>query len=67
MFIQSVGEEYQVVKRGSEYHGCWKEYNVEKSESNIILPIILMLLERISRGGKKIKILKMVVGKNIKM
>ena len=26
----SVGEEYQVVKRGREYHSCGEEYNVEK-------------------------------------
>ena len=30
MFIKSVGEEYQVVKRGREYHGRRQEYIVEK-------------------------------------
>ena len=29
-FIKSVGEEYQVVRRGREYHGCEEEYNVAK-------------------------------------
>ena len=62
----SVGEEYQVMKRGKEYKGCGEKYNVEK-ESNIIFHIILMLLGRISCGekgktaeisGKKIKIKK---------
>ena len=28
----SLGEEYQVVKKGREYHGCEEEYNVEKME-----------------------------------
>ena len=51
----SVGEEYQVVKRGRHYNGCREKYNVEKG-GNIILPIILRLLGRISNGeeGKKI-------------
>ena len=31
-FVKSVGEEYQVVKRGRECHGCGEEYNVEKRE-----------------------------------
>ena len=65
-FIKSVEEECQVVKRGREYHGCGEEYNVEKRErgSKIIVPMILKLLGRISRGkvteilGKKIKIIK---------
>ena len=45
-------EEYQVVKSGREYHGCGAEYNVVKREkgSNIIFPIILRLLGRISSG-----------------
>jgi len=74
----SVGGEFQVVKRRREYHGCEEELNVEKREmgSNIIFPIILRLFGRISSGeegkgmemlGKKIKILKMGVGKNIKL
>ena len=29
-FIKSVGEEYQVVKSGRDYHGRGEEYNVEK-------------------------------------
>ena len=29
-FINSVEEEYQVLKRGREYHGCQGEYNMEK-------------------------------------
>ena len=42
---------YKVVKRGRQYHGCGEEYNVEKRErgSNIIFPMILRLLGRISR------------------
>ena len=31
-FIKSVGEEYQVVKRKREYHGCGEEYNMEKGK-----------------------------------
>ena len=27
---QFVGEEYQFVKMGNEYHGCGEEYNLEK-------------------------------------
>ena len=56
-FIKSVGEESQVVKRGGEYHCFWEEYYVEKRErgSNIIFPIILGLLGRISsdKEGKR--------------
>ena len=50
--IKSVGEEYQVVKRGRTYHGCGEEYNVEKRQrgSNVIFPVILRLLGRISIG-----------------
>ena len=73
--IKSVWEEYQVLKRGREYHGGGKEYNAEKKEwgSNLIFPKILRMLGRISSGekgkkisGKKIKIEKMWMGKNIK-
>ena len=35
------------MKRGREYHGCWKEYKVKKRGSNTIFPIILRLLGRI--------------------
>ena len=51
-FIKSVGEEYQVVKRRKNYYGCGEEYNMEKRErgSNIIFPIILWPLGRISSG-----------------
>ena len=31
-FIKHVGKEYQVMKRGREYHGFWEEYKVEKGE-----------------------------------
>ena len=74
--VQTVGEEYQVVKRGREYHACGEEYNVEKRErgSNIIFSIILRLLGRISRGeggrklwGKEIKDKRLGTGKNIKL
>ena len=46
----SVGVEYQVVKRGREYHGCGKNNNAERRESgsNIIFPIILRRLGRIN-------------------
>ena len=47
-FFKFVGEEYQVVKRGREYHNVEKR----KSGSNIIFPIILRLLGRISSKGK---------------
>ena len=68
-FIKCVGEEFQVVKRRREYHGCGEEYNLEKMErgSNSVLSIILMLLGKILSGeegmrteiqGKKIKIRK---------
>ena len=42
------------MKREREYHSCGKEYNMEKRErgSNIIFPIILRLLGRISSGEK---------------
>ena len=73
----SVGEEYHVVKRGREYHGCGEEYNVKKREkrSNSNFPLKLRLLGRISSGKegkemeilrKKIKIFKnMETGENI--
>ena len=50
----SVGEEYQVVKRGREYHGCGEEYNMEERVrgTNIIFIIILRLLGRISSEEK---------------
>ena len=70
-FIKFVGEEYQVVKRGREYHGCGEEYNSKKREkgSIFIFSLILRLLGRVSIGeeikGMKIKILKIGVGKNI--
>ena len=49
-FIKSVGQEYQVVKRGKEYNDCAEEYNVElrKVGSNIIFPLKVRLLGRIS-------------------
>ena len=54
----SHGEEYQVVKKGREHYGCGEEYNTEIRErgSNIIFPIKLRLLGRISSGeeGKMI-------------
>ena len=30
--FKSVGEEYQVVKRGREFHGCGEEYNVTRGK-----------------------------------
>ena len=59
-----------------EEKGSWEEYNMEKRESgsNIICPIVSRLLGRMLSGekkkeilGKKIKILKMWVRKNIKL
>ena len=66
--IPSLASLLQVVKRGREYHGSGKEYIVEKKglwESNIIFPLILRLLGRISIGeeGKETEIL----GKKIKI
>ena len=66
------------MKRGKKYHGCGEKHNVEKRErgSNIIFPLILGLLRRISsreegKGTeilwKKIEIKKMGVGKTIKL
>ena len=51
-FFKSDWNSYQVVKRGREYHGCMKEYNVNEREkrSNIIFPVILKLLRRIPSG-----------------
>ena len=77
-FIKSVGEEYQIVKRGKEYHGCGKEYNVENRvrRSNIIFPMIFMLLKSITsweegRGskfwGRKSRLKIIGVGRNIKL
>jgi len=40
-FIES-GEEYQVVKRGREYHGCGEGYNVKKGK--VYLSTALALL-----------------------
>ena len=63
--IPPSGEEYQIVKRGREYHGCvdcgsLKGGKKMERGSNIIFPIILRLLGRISSEGewKKIKIFK---------
>ena len=54
-FMKSVGEEYQVMKRGREYHVCWEEFNVEKKENgkHYHLPLILRLFGRISSGEKR--------------
>ena len=58
------------------YHGCGEEYNVEKKErgSNIIFPIILRLLGRISSVkegrqflGRNSRFKIMGVGKYIKL
>ena len=43
--IKFLEEEYQVEKRGREYHGCGEEYNIEKREWE-------RLLVRISSGEK---------------
>ena len=48
--LKSVGEEYQVVKRGREYHGCGDEYSVEERGSNIIFPIITK--NKVGKRGK---------------
>ena len=51
-FIKSIGEEYKVVKRGRKYYGCGEEFNVERRVrgSNIIVPFILRLSGRLSKG-----------------
>ena len=55
-FIKSVGEEYQVVKRGRKYPGSWEEYNMKNRQWGAItyFLIILRLLrrERKFRGRK---------------
>ena len=72
-FIKGVGEEYQVLRRGREYHGYGEEYNVEKRESNIIFPIILRLKGRSGEDGKSTEImgkksrLNMGMGKNFNL
>ena len=50
LFIKSDGEEYQVVKRGREYHGCGENITRKKRESgsNIIFPKAFRLLGKIS-------------------
>ena len=72
----SVWEEYQVVKRGGENHGCGEEYKVEKRErvSNILFPLILICgweKYEVGKGrkflGKKNKILNMGAVKNFKL
>ena len=35
--FKSLGEEYQVVKRGRKYHGSAEEYNVDKTEKGNII------------------------------
>ena len=50
---KSIGKEYQVVKKGREYHGFWEEYNVEKGKGEAISSsIILRPVGRISFGEK---------------
>ena len=67
------------MKKRRKYHGCGEEYNVEKREkagSNVIFPIILKLMGRISSGeegkgtkfrGRKSKIIKNEDGKEYKV
>ena len=31
--LKPAGEEYQVLKKGREYHGCGEEYNADKGEA----------------------------------
>ena len=62
--IKSFGEEYHLVKRGRKYHCCGEEYNVEKRNNNIVIPLIFRLL------GKNIKFWRregniMALGENI--
>ena len=60
-FIKSVGEEYQAVKGGREYHGCEEEYKRGKKEREA------RLLGRILSGeGEEYQDnKKMWVGKNM--
>ena len=50
----SVGEEYQVVRRGRAYHGFGENITWTKGKwgSNIILPVIQRMLGRISSREK---------------
>ena len=62
-FIKSVLEEFQIVTMGRKYLCCGEEYNVEKRKvgSNIIFPIILRLLGRISSKRTEIMRKKMKI------
>ena len=59
------------MKREGKYHGCGEEYHMEKRErgSNIIFPIILRRLGRISNGedGNFWEENQNGMGKNIKL
>ena len=55
---KSVWEEYQVVKKGREYHGCREEYNVEKRESGSIIIFPIISKKTIGKNGKNIKYIK---------
>ena len=61
---QSAGEQYQVEKRGREYHGCGEEYIVEEREraNNIIFPFVIEAVGKNIKGtdifGTKIIITK---------
>ena len=54
-YPQAVGEEYQVVNMGREYHDCGKEYNVKKGEGDGYF------------GEENQDLKKMGAGKNIKL
>ena len=49
--IKSVGEEYQVVKRGREYYGCGEEYNVKKGKQ-YLRPYNKKAVRKNFKGGR---------------
>ena len=48
--FKTVGEEYQVVKRGREYRACGEEYNVGKGKQYHLLYNIKAVGKNIKRG-----------------
>ena len=73
-FVKSVGEEYQVVKRGRENHGCREKCNVGKGKQ-YHLPFDIEAVEKHIKWGKETEFLgmknqdfkKMRVRKKIKL
>ena len=52
-FIESVGEEYQVVKRGREYHICGEGYNVRKGKVYPSTALALFYIRNLNPGSAR--------------